>query len=217
MAKDPQEAGPLERLLSDIAPTLERIGDHVQVIVNQFRTLGRQLNGVADKYRSALDSLPVLLPAVLHAKIEEDTPPGPLRDFTMTAFRLVLSDYEHDREVGHVILRWLHAGGGEPLETCLGLRRRGTGGSPPRALALHRRDRILKQICSKYWSGSTTDEAAREMIASYERYQTRQWPRDCDAERAPPDGPEHVWWHLLRDEFPLPAKKRLRQILDRQD
>ena len=69
----------------------------------------------------------------------------------------------------------------------------------------------------KFWPDFTPGEVAREMIASYEYYHERQWPRDRDAAVAPAEWPEHVWWHLLWNEYPLPKDRRLRQILDRPD
>ena len=101
MSNDPEKADPLVRLLGAFGAALKQIEDDVQTMVAPFQKLCRQLVDLSAAFQRAGESLPNAILAAMFAKIEDETPPGPLRNLTMTAARLVLSEHEHEMSCSH--------------------------------------------------------------------------------------------------------------------
>lgn len=55
--------------------------------------------------------------------------------------------------------------------------------------------------------------ASRLMHLSAKRYEASRWPRERTAIIAPTAEPASTWWKILKSGMPIPAQKRLQQVL----
>ncbi|MGF0539260.1 hypothetical protein ACQQ2Q_14785 [Agrobacterium sp. ES01] len=100
------------------------------------------------------------------------------------------------------------------LFTALGITQ--WGGVPAvKKIGLLRRDRVLRRLRSRIpeWASLSPNAAAKEMSASFRRYETTRWPRERHSAKGPAAQPNSIWWGLLRSELGVPGEKRLAQIL----
>ena len=106
---------------------------------------------------------------------------------------------------------------GGPLDRAFGLRQRG-GVSVERSRDLAERDRMLRRVWRQVveWRDQPPASAARMMVQSAQRYERTRWPREQESLDAPAAEPAATWWRILRSSVPVPAAKRLSQVLSEE-
>jgi hypothetical protein len=90
------------------------------------------------------------------------------------------------------------------MSRTLGLVARG-GPSLPEARRLATRDTALARVRQIMWPDVPPATAARSMIESFARYESRQWLRHRSAGQAPQAEPDATWFYLLRNGLRMPA------------
>lgn len=104
-----------------------------------------------------------------------------------------------------------------PLGRLLGLQP-ASGATAGTAISLARRNQLLRcaRASAPAWREAPTKDAARAMIAAFDRYETGGWLADRSRKTAPAAEPTASWWRILKLDLsrPMPREKRLEQILD---
>ncbi|WP_327211999.1 hypothetical protein U8Q06_20930 [Rhizobium beringeri] len=111
-------------------------------------------------------------------------------------------------------LETIDDGGAASLDRSFGLKQWG-GVSPARSMALDQRDRMLRRLWREVpeWRPLMPGAAARQMLASFRRYETDRWPRERHLQLAPVVEPAATWWRIASGNAAMPDVPRLRQIL----
>ena len=178
-------------------------------------TVALSIGDIIQRLRDGLTAISEAWP-IIRPRLRGKTPPGDLRNLASIAEELAQDERDHIAEFGLRIMDWLDAGAPPYLDSYLGLRQRG-GLSPGHELALAERNRALRRLHGEQWPESPAGEAAKLMIQSFKRYRGGQWSRDHDAEHAPMEQPELMWWQLLRTKQRMLGEKRLKAILEDRD
>ena len=89
------------------------------------------------------------------------------------------------------------------------------GKSVRQATANARRNEALRTLRANLWPSlkSKSHAAATLIVATFRRYESDRWPRECDAVVAPLDEPQRTFWMILRDhEAGGPMMPDVRQL-----
>jgi len=107
------------------------------------------------------------------------------------------------REVAQRVLRAIEDGRPLDIARDAGAVRRG-GVSAAEEQRLRQRDVALRRVRDLSFSDLPEASVAPAMIASFEAYEARAWPRDRDAGRPPQSEPASTWYAMLKNGLRMP-------------
>jgi len=107
------------------------------------------------------------------------------------------------REVARRVLRAIEDGRPLDIARDAGAVRRG-GLSASEQARLRQRDVALRRVRDLSFGNLSEPSVAPAMIASFEVYAARVWPRDRDAGRAPQHEPQATWYTMLKHGLRMP-------------
>lgn len=139
-----------------------------------------------------------------------------LNTFVAAAEVLQAQDREDLRALGVGMAEWAASKAARPLESALGIRKRG-GTSIARGQKIAERNATLRRLWRSHWRDLSPTAAAAEIVRDFREYETRRWPREKLQAEAPADAKSAAWWRSLRSAVRVPDVRQVTDILKRSE